>query len=288
MRSPTRCLLLALALPVALAPLASASDWATRIGPAVAEARQAHKLLLVDLYASWCGWCKELDARVFSTPRFREYARTRFVLLRVDTEDGGEGSELDARFSPDGLPTTLILTPELALAGKVEGFLPADEYIARLDAELAEYRAYVQETERGSSSTDAETLRRLANQAHQRMDGERAAPLYRRLLANRGVPPTERPLLEYLLADALRLRRDFAGAAAALTEARRAAEQGGNTTLLERADLLAFSIFHESGDCHKAKASLERFLHDHPQSVMTGQAQRALQALAADKSAQCT
>jgi len=283
-----RPLALAAALLLPTAALAAPpADWATRVEPALARARAEHKLVLVDLYASWCGWCKELDRQVFSTPRFRAYAR-QFVLLRVDTEDGGEGAELAARFAAESLPTTLIVTPQLSLAGQIEGFLPTERYIAAIDAELADYRAYQRRVERDARTTDPAALRRLAEEAHRRLDGAPAAQLYRRVLASSGVQPAERPLLTYLLADALRLDRDFAGASTALAAARAAAQREHDAELVERADLLAFSIAHEAGDCRRAKLSLEEFLQKHPQSSMSAQAQRALQALAADKSARCT
>ena len=34
--------------------------------------------------SDWCGWCKKLDADVFSKPEFQEWAKKNVVLLEVD------------------------------------------------------------------------------------------------------------------------------------------------------------------------------------------------------------
>ncbi len=83
---------LPLALLLLLPPAAEAENWRTEIGPALAEAKAGNKLLLVDLYAEWCGWCKELERQVFSTKRFQDYTK-QFVLLRVDTDDRRRGQQ---------------------------------------------------------------------------------------------------------------------------------------------------------------------------------------------------
>ena len=70
-----------------------------------------------------------LEREVFPQPEFALLAREA-VLLRVDVEDGGAGSELAARYDAYSLPTMLLLEPSGALAGKVAGYAPAREYVA--------------------------------------------------------------------------------------------------------------------------------------------------------------
>src|SRR3990172_13240993 len=91
-------------------PLAAhaAASWHQKLAPALSEAQSSNRLVLVDLYAQWCGWCKRLEREVFATAKFQAAARD-FVLLRVDVEDGGEGSRIQARYEAETLPTTLIL-----------------------------------------------------------------------------------------------------------------------------------------------------------------------------------
>ena len=91
-----------LAPAVALAapePVGALAAWHSRTEEAFAEARKNGKPVLVDLYARWCGWCKTMEREVFSQEKFQSYAE-RFVLLRVDVEDGASG----ASCSGDSVP----------------------------------------------------------------------------------------------------------------------------------------------------------------------------------------
>ena len=62
-------------------PVQAAAVWLDHPETAFAEAKRSGKVVLVDLYADWCGWCKVMERDVFSTPEFQTYAE-RFVLLR--------------------------------------------------------------------------------------------------------------------------------------------------------------------------------------------------------------
>ena len=110
------------------------AGWLTSLDEAVELARSSQRQIMVDLWADWCTWCKRLEEDVFSTAEFAEYAQ-RFVLLRVDTDDGGEGTRLMERFQVASLPTTLILTADLVKVGELQGYLKAEQYIQSLDLE---------------------------------------------------------------------------------------------------------------------------------------------------------
>ncbi len=134
--------------------------------------RKSGKPVLVDLYADWCGWCKTMEREVFTQPRFQTYAE-RFVLLRVDVEDGAAGSELQRRFRAESLPTLLLLDPKQSLLGKIEGFLETDRLIARLDGELAAYDAFLAAYDVALASSDPLLWRSRARELHARGDGGR-------------------------------------------------------------------------------------------------------------------
>ena len=278
-------LLTALAAPAVADP--APPVWHTKVDEAVREAQRSGKPILVDLYAAWCGWCKELDRNVFSTPRFHQFARD-FVLLRVDTEDGGEGTELNDRYEVQSLPTTLLLNGDRILLGKIEGYAPTDEYIGQVQQELKEFATYETRAKAAIASSDLNTQKSIAAEAHMRGDGKSAAVLYRKLAASGNVPGDVAGALQYMLADALRLSKDWQGAAEALARARAEAQKVHDSDLLERAEMLAANVAQESGDCKGAKDGLQRFLLEHPKSGLASQAKRALHAIETDKSAQCT
>lgn len=266
------------------------AGWQTKLADAQALARRhGSPYILVDLYADWCGWCKELETKVFSTPRFQQYATDKFVLLRVDTEDRGEGSELQNRYGAGSLPTTLVLTPDLVMAAKVGGFAPVEPFIEKIEAQLALFTKLEKSYPAMLASTDRFAVRGAAEELHQRGDGARAAALYRRLFTLGGMKPEEAAWTAYLLADALYTAGDLAGADAEIARARKhLAADTGAAALRERLDVLAVRIVEKRGSCKERVAALESFLRAHPSSQYSAPARRTLQALKSDGGAECS
>lgn len=54
------------------------------------EAIQANKkkpkLIFVDVYTSWCGWCKVMDQKTFSDPDVAKYMSDNFYCVKFDAE----------------------------------------------------------------------------------------------------------------------------------------------------------------------------------------------------------
>ncbi len=93
---------------------------------ALARARAEKRLLLVDVYTDWCGWCKKLDREVFGDARVAEAAR-RLVAVRVDAEK--EGEEIARRFDVEGYPTVLFVDGSGSVVKRIEGFVDVDEML---------------------------------------------------------------------------------------------------------------------------------------------------------------
>ena len=271
------------ALPAAL--IADHREWLTSVETALAQARQNDQRILVDLYADWCGWCKRLEEDVFSTQTFQEFAED-FVLLRVDTEDGAEGSRLQQRFDAYSLPTTLVLDHRQALIAEVMGYAPAPQYVANIQQEIASFEELIRGYERFGEADDLRVLSLLADEFHQRNDGDRAATLYRRMMATDPLTPDKEVRIRYQLIDALRLAARYDEALEELDRARGMAAQMEEDPIFERFDLLAAQVSLDRGDCDKAQLALENFLGTHPTSDLFKVAERTLQTLKA-KGFQC-
>src|SRR6266481_1993267 len=68
-------------------------EWQTDLAKAQAQAKKENKLVMLDFTGSdWCGWCKKLDAEVFSKPEFASYAKKNLVLVEVDFPRGKQQS----------------------------------------------------------------------------------------------------------------------------------------------------------------------------------------------------
>lgn len=74
-------ILLPVAAIAAHAEAPADQEWKT----AFASAKEQKRLVLVDYYATWCGPCKIMDAKVFSRDDVKEQL-ANFVMLRIDVD----------------------------------------------------------------------------------------------------------------------------------------------------------------------------------------------------------
>lgn len=98
---------------------------------ALAKARGERRILMVDVYTDWCGWCKKLDREVFGSGRVAEAARD-VVSVKVNAEKGGE--EVARRYDVQGYPTILFLDGSGEVVKRVEGYVDASEMVRILSA----------------------------------------------------------------------------------------------------------------------------------------------------------
>lgn len=257
--------------------------WLTNVDQALTLAAKEDRLILLDLYAEWCGWCKVLEKDVFSSEEFQDWAAD-FVLLRVDVDDGAGGSALQARFGAFSLPTTIVMDSHRVQVASVAGYARTAEFLGKLEADMAAHRSLLEyyERMREKPSADPVQLQKLAEELHARGDGRRAVVVYE-LLQRHVEPATPRAAwLEYRVADAYRLAALYDDAVRATAEARRLAEAAHAPVVSESVDLLSYQIAEESGDCKGAISSLEYFLKVHPKSSHRSQARQTLNALRKD------
>jgi len=74
---------------------------------AKAQAKADGKLLLVDIYAEWCGACKELDEKTWPDPAVKAWLRQNAVAVRIDTH--ARRKDLAKDFKVAGYPTVMLM-----------------------------------------------------------------------------------------------------------------------------------------------------------------------------------
>jgi len=93
---------------------------------ALSKAYTEQKLVMVDLYTDWCGWCKKMDRETFSDPRVGQATRG-MVPIRVNAEKGGQ--DVARRYRVDGFPVVIFLDGKGREVQRIRGFVDAEEML---------------------------------------------------------------------------------------------------------------------------------------------------------------
>jgi TolA-binding protein len=107
---------------------------------------------------------------VYPDPRVATFITDNVLPVRVHVrEQADEFKRLGARFNAQWTPTTLIIDPEGQERHRIEGFLPADDFLAQLELGLAKsdfargrfedaerrFRALVERFPKGDAAAEA-------------------------------------------------------------------------------------------------------------------------------------
>jgi thiol:disulfide interchange protein len=107
-----------------------ALPWERDLSSALARAGSENKIVMVDFYTDWCGWCRRFDQNTLSDSNVQR-ALERVVSVRLNAEkDGREAAE---RFRVDEYPTILFLDARGEEVGRISGYFEPGPFLAEIE-----------------------------------------------------------------------------------------------------------------------------------------------------------
>jgi thioredoxin-related protein len=248
-----------------LAPAAFASPWITSLAAAQRKSKETNKLIFVDLFADWCGWCHKMEQEVFPSQTFQN-ATDKMLLLRLNTEDGGEGTKLSSQFAVSSLPTFLVITPDNMIAAMIRGFAPAPDFVKTMNEGLEKYSDFQKRvTDEASFANDYQKRLDLAREFTSRFGLTQSETRLRKLITEKGVPIEVRDGAYYELAVSLVLQNHLDDAIKTVVQFGKIQRKG---EAYERSRFMLSQIYMQQGNLMAAANELRLFRTQFPNSVL--------------------
>lgn len=171
---------------------AVASPWLKDIASAQKKAKEKKQLIFVDLFADWCGWCHRFEQEVIPSQDFQN-ATDDMVLLRLNTEDGKDGTKLASDYGINSLPTFVVLNSNLMIAGIIRGYAPPKEFAESLGDVEVKYKEFTKRvSDEPSISKDYVKRLALAKEFESRSGYAESETRLRKLLSESALPASIR------------------------------------------------------------------------------------------------
>ena len=256
-----RILLLAVAATL-LTQQAFAGPWLKSLAAAKKKAKEQNALIFVDLFADWCGWCHKMEQEVFPSEAFQK-ATDNKVLLRLNTEDAGEGTKLAQDFGVTSLPTFLLLTPQGTVAGTIRGYFPANDFAKAITDTETGYNEFRKHVAQESTITDYNKRLDLAREFRAHYALADSETRLKKLATEKGVPAGVRDSAYYELALTLVVEKHYDEALKTIEKFASVQNKG---EMYEKARLLAGDIYVQQGNYKGALNEFRAFKAAFPKS----------------------
>lgn len=132
--------------------------WAKAYSKAKSASKASGKLIMIDFYTDWCGWCKKLDADTYPAPAVVKQS-TQFVPIKLNAEKDADGIRLAKKFGVTGYPTIIFMDANENLNYKIVGYAQPKEFAesmakaAAVPKDLAKFTAILKKSPKDPDAT---------------------------------------------------------------------------------------------------------------------------------------
>ncbi len=112
--------------------------WAKDPKSAYKMAQATGQPMLLVFSGKRCSWCRKLERETLADSKVVDLVNGKFIPLHIDVDEHPEISEA---LEVEGLPTTVVLTPDGEVLASASGFQPASKYQKTLKTALAKQEA---------------------------------------------------------------------------------------------------------------------------------------------------
>jgi thioredoxin-like negative regulator of GroEL len=136
--------------------------WRSSYAPAMKEARQTGRPLLVVFYTTWCTFCPKMHHDTLESPTLAP-TLTKFVLAMVDAE-----ADLVAEkwFHPNGFPVVIVVDPQGQEIVRWRGYQPPQTFgpgLAAVSRDLPELSRLLHASQSGGGDARRDALTELGD-----------------------------------------------------------------------------------------------------------------------------
>ena len=109
------------------------------------------KIILVDAYTDWCGWCKKMDRDTYANPEVIKKLNKHFIVIKFNPEQREKTYDIDGqtfsardfygqltRGENTGFPTTYFIHPKKKSLFIDPGYHDAATFLGILDKVIAD------------------------------------------------------------------------------------------------------------------------------------------------------